>query len=230
MAKILNIDTSGSICSVSLSEDGEIIMGLESPSKMDHSRTLAPFIKKILDFLRERQQELDAVCVSFGPGSYTGLRIGLSMAKGLAFGLNIPMITISSLEIMAVRAIFSYPDFMGDELIIPMIDARRMEVYSAIYDSSLKLKEEEMAHILTSESFIGLKDKSKVLFIGDGTEKFKSLYTLKNAVWLGNGMSHAKYMGALAEKYFREKKFSDIAYSVPNYLKEYQTTIPKTKI
>lgn len=230
MANILNIDTSSMQCSVAVCKDGEVIMGLESSQKMDHSTSLAPFVKQCMDFLQERGEKLDAISVTNGPGSYTGLRIGLSMAKGLAYGLDVPLITLSSLEVMTVRAIFSYPDFNGDELIVPMVDARRMEVFTGVYDSALRLVIDEHPEILDENSFSELKNKGKVLFIGDGSQKFEPLYSGDNAVWLGSGMPHAKYMGALSEKYFKEKRFSDVAYTVPNYLKAYQTTLPKNKI
>lgn len=230
MPNILNIDTSSSICSVALAKDGEITMGLESSKKMDHSTSLAPFVEKCLDFLRERKEKLDAVSVTSGPGSYTGLRIGLSLAKGIAFGFEIPLITLSSLEVMAVRAIFTYPDFSGEEIIVPMIDARRMEVYTGGFNSNLKNIYPEKALILDENSFTELKDYDKIIFIGDGSKKFKDIYTNKKAIWLGEGMPHAKYMAAISEKYFRENKFSDIAYSVPSYLKEYQATEPKKRL
>lgn len=230
MPNILNIDTSSEICSVALAKEGEIIMGLESSQKMDHSISLAPFIEKCLNFIRDNKEKLDAISVTSGPGSYTGLRIGLSMAKGLAFGLEIPLITISSLEIMAVRAIFTYPDFSGEELIVPMVDARRMEVYTGVFDSRLHIKIPEKAMILDENSYTELKGHNKILFIGDGSTKFKGLYKEENALWLGEGMAHAKFMPAISELYFREKKFADVAYSVPSYLKEYQATQPKNKL
>lgn len=231
MANILNIDTSSSICSVALSIDGEIAMGLESSTKMDHSRSLAPFVEKCVSYLREKEMKLDAICVISGPGSYTGLRIGLSMAKGLCYGLNIPLITISALEVMAVRAIFSYPDFMGEEVIVPMMDARRMEVYTAAFNPSLERIIPETAMILDENSLSELINLNrKILLIGDGTEKFKPLYQADNVVWLGGGMPHAKYMTTLAEKYYREKKFSDVAYSTPEYLKDFQATKPKSPL
>ena len=230
MANILNIDTSSTNCSVALAYDGEIVLGYESSKKMDHSSSLAPFVEKCLDYLRDKNDRLDAVSVTSGPGSYTGLRIGLSLAKGVAFGLGIPLISLSSLEVMAVRAIFSYPDFNGDELIVPMMDARRMEVYTGVFDSALNLVEPEKALILDSSSFASLGKEKKIIFIGDGTEKFKDIYSGEPAVWLGTGMAHAKYMSALSEKYFRLNKFSDVAYTVPSYLKEYQATTPKNKL
>lgn len=242
MALILNIDTSSSICSVSLAKDGENIKGYESANPMDHSSSLAPFVDKCLSYLREKNLALEAVSVSDGPGSYTGLRIGLSLAKGVAFALDIPLITISTLKVMATRAIFTFENFMGDELIIPMIDARRMEVYTAVYDSALNELMKQKAVILTdlhTEDVESQKDKSisnlydlpqnrPLLFIGDGTMKFQPLFPYRNAYWLGSEMSHAKYMAPLSEKYFKDGRFSDVAYSVPNYLKEYMATKPKS--
>lgn len=228
MANILNIDTSSKYCSVAMAQNGEVAVGYESREEMDHSKMLAPFIEKCLNYLRENRIKLDAVAVSAGPGSYTGLRIGLSMAKGIAFGMEIPLISISSLEIMAARAIFCYPEFKGDEIIVPMVDARRMEVYTGVYDSSLKQIKEETPLILQEDSLEDLKDFERVIFIGDGTEKFKGLYKFENAIWLGDGMPHAKYMAPLSEMYYRQSKFADLAYQVPNYLKEYQTTVAKT--
>lgn len=230
MAQILNIDTSSKQCSVALARDGEIELGFESSKEMDHAESLAPFAEKCVSYLREKGEKLDAVSVTNGPGSYTGLRIGLSLAKGIAFGLDIPLITISTLEVMAVRAIFTDLDFSGDEIIVPMIDARRMEVFTGALDSSLHPVIKEQPLILDESSLSELKDKERVLFIGDGTEKFKPLYQGNNAIWLGNGMAHAKYMVSLSEKYFREKRFADTAYAVPNYLKEYQATTPKNKL
>lgn len=215
---------------MALAKDGEIVMGFESNDKMDHASSLGPFVEKCLRYLEEKKERLDAVSVTIGPGSYTGLRIGLSLAKGLAFGKNIPLITLSSLKVMAVRAIFTYPEFSGEEIIVPMIDARRMEVYSGVYDSSLNLTQPERAVILDQEPQDYLMEYEKVLFIGDGTEKYKPIYNVTNALWLGNGMPHAKYMVTLSEMYYKQNKFSDVAYTVPEYLKEYQATQAKSKI
>lgn len=230
MAKILNIDTSASICSVALAIDREIVLGFESSKKMDHSTSLAPFVDKCMEYVRQHSLKLDAVSVTAGPGSYTGLRIGYSLAKGLAFGLDIPLIVLSSLAVMSVRAFFTDPDFTGEEIIVPMIDARRMEVFTGVYDSGLNIIEPERALILDENSFKSLHDKKKVIFIGDGAGKFKNIYKGNNALWLGPGMPHTKYMTALSELYYREGKFADPAYSTPVYLKEYQATTPKNKL
>lgn len=230
MSKILNIETSSKHCSVALAIDGEVVKGFESKEEMDHSVSLAPFVEECMKYLRENHFELDAVCVTDGPGSYTGIRIGLSMAKGLAFSLNIPLITLSSLEVLAVRAIFTYPEFNGNELIVPMIDARRMEVYTSVLNSGLGNEMEEKALILDEKSFTELYDQEKILFIGDGTDKFKDIYGGNNGIWIKNGMPHAKFMVTLAEKRLKEGKFADVAYSTPRYLKEYQATQSKPRL
>lgn len=227
MAIILNIDTSSKNCSVALTREGEVILGLESRDQMDHSTVLAPFVKECLDYIRKENLKLDAVSVIAGPGSYTGLRIGLSMAKGLAFSLEIPLLMISSLEVIAVGVMFSDFDWQGIETIVPMIDARRMEVFTCEFDSSLNYLIDEQPMILSDESFNNLFGHEKVIFAGDGCEKFKDLYKGKNGKWMSYVMPHAKYMGILSEKYFKKKVFADIAYSKPNYLKEYQTTVSK---
>lgn len=230
MATIINIETSSKVCSVVLSKDGVIELELEDNGGMSHAEKLATFVEKCLEEAKRRDLTLDAISVSLGPGSYTGLRIGLSLAKGLAFSLDIPLIGLSTLQVLAVKAMFRNILWEGDEIIVGMVDARRMEVFAGAYDFSLHQVEPESPVILHEESFNTLYDKRKVIFIGDGSEKFKPLYGGKNAEWLGNLYPHARDMIALSEKNFREKKFIDIAYSVPTYLKEYQTTIPKNNI
>ncbi len=230
MANIINIETSSKICSVALSKEGVVEYQLEDTGGMEHAIKLAPFVEKCMQELKRKGEMLDAVAVSLGPGSYTGLRIGLSMAKGLAFSLNIPLIGISTLQILAVKAMFRSMEWEGDEIIVPMIDARRMEVFTASFNFALAEIENERPLILDSQSFTNLYPYRKIIFLGDGSEKFKNIYGGENAKWLGPLMPHAKDMLALSEKYFREKRFIDIAYSTPNYLKAYQTTVPKNKV
>lgn len=230
MATIINIETSSKTCSVALTKDGMVEFELEDTEGMNHASKLAPFVERCMEELKRKEEKLDAVAVSLGPGSYTGLRIGLSLAKGLAFSLGIPLIGLSTLQILAVKAMFRNVVWEGDEIIVGMIDARRMEVFAGGYDFSLKEVVKEGPEILTEDSFSDLYDRRKVIFIGDGSEKFKDLYKGKNGEWLGNLMPHARDMTALSEKFFREGKFIDIAYSTPSYLKEYQTTVPKNKV
>lgn len=230
MATIINIETSSKICSVAISKDGMVDFLLEDTEGMNHAVKLAPFVEKCMGELERKGEKPDAVAVSLGPGSYTGLRIGLSLAKGLAFSLGIPLIGISTLQILAVKAMFMNMVWEGDEIIVPMVDARRMEVFSGAFDFTLNEVIAEAPEILTEDSFKKLYDCRKVIFLGDGSEKFKTLYKGGNAMWLGNLYPHAKDMTALSEKYLREGRFLDIAYSTPNYLKEYQTTVAKNKI
>lgn len=230
MAIILNIETSGPICSVALTQEGNVEFFLEDNETMNHAVSLAPFVEKCMAELKRKELTLDAVAVSIGPGSYTGLRIGLSLAKGLAFSLGIPLIGVPTLQILAVKAMFRSMDWQGDEIIVPMIDARRMEVYRAAYDFALNELLPEAPEILTEESMKDLDSRRKVIFIGDGSDKFRPLHTSANAVWLGALKPSARDMTALSEKYLRERKTIDVAYSTPNYLKEYQTTVPKNNV
>lgn len=230
MAIIINIETSSKTCSVALSKDGAVELELESSEEMDHAVQVAPFVEKCMSELKRKGESPDAIAVSMGPGSYTGLRIGLSLAKGLAFSLDIPLITLSTLQVLAVKTMFRNMEWEGDEVIVGMVDARRMEVFAGAYDFSLNPVVGECAEILTEDSFSTLHNRRKVIFVGDGSEKFKDLYAGNNAVWLGALQPHARDMTALSEKCLREGKFADIAYCVPNYLKEYQTTVPKNSV
>ncbi len=230
MATILNIETSGKICSLAISKDGAIEYQLENHDGMRHAEVLAPFVEKCMKELERKEEQLDAVAVSIGPGSYTGLRIGLSLAKGLAFSKSIPLIGVSTLQILAVKAMFRNFNFTGEELLVPMIDARRMEVFTGVYDFALNEIETPGARILDEESWKDLLPKKKMCFIGDGAEKAKNVIKSENAIWFDGLVPVARDMLALSEKHYREKKFLDLAYSTPEYLKEYQTTIAKSKI
>lgn len=230
MAVILNIETSSKTCSVALTKDGVVEFELDDSAGMKHAERLGPFVERCLEELSRKGEKLDAVAVSMGPGSYTGLRIGLSMAKGLAFSLDVPLIGLPTLQVLAVKAMFRSMGWEGDEIIVPMVDARRMEVYAGVFDFALHNLTPESAVILDEGSFRHIQGARKVLFIGDGSEKFRNVYGGSNAEWLGPLMPHARDMTALAEKYFREGRFIDIAYSIPNYLKEYRTSVPKNKV
>lgn len=230
MASIINIETSSKTCSVALSREGVIELELEDSDGMNHAVKLAGFVEKCMEELKRKGEKLDAVAVSLGPGSYTGLRIGLSLAKGLAYSCDVPLIGLSTLQILAVKAMFRNMLWEGDEIILGMIDARRMEVFAGAYNFALEEIVKEGPEILSPDSFESLHGCRKVIILGDGSEKFRGIYGGDNAEWLGNLMPHARDMIALSEKQFREGRFIDIAYSVPNYLKEYQTTVPKNKV
>lgn len=225
---ILNIETSGKICSVAITMDGALEMQLDDDSGMQHANKLAPFVDRCMSELRRREIKLDAVAVSLGPGSYTGLRIGLSLAKGLAYSIGVPLIGVDTLKIIAVKAMFRPLPWTGDEILVPMVDARRMEVFTAAYDFGLGAVAEPGPMIIDENSFKQLLDSGRQLyFMGDGAEKIKSVINHPNAHWVDGLLPQAKDMLALAEKSFRNGDFLDVAYSVPNYLKAYQTTKPR---
>lgn len=230
MSAILLIETSSSVCSVAVSVDGEILYHVESNEPMQHARRLAIYVDKALNEMALREISLGAVAVSLGPGSYTGLRIGLSLAKGLCFAKDIPLIGISTLELLVVKAMLALNESEGDEIIVPMIDARRMEIYTGAYNLSLDPVILPKSVILDNYSFESLSDRRRVVFVGNGVNKAKDVIKLDNSEFLSDRMPVAMDMAPLAEKKLREKDFIDIAYSVPEYLKEYQATIPKNKV
>lgn len=228
---IINIETSGKICSVAITIDGALELQLDDTEGMQHANRLAPFVERCMSELARKELKPDAVAVSIGPGSYTGLRIGLSLAKGLAFSLGVPLIGVDTLKILAVKAMFRTMDWTGDEILVPMIDARRMEVFTAAYDFALNPLTQPGPMILDENSFAELLGSGKHLyFIGDGAEKAKKVISHPNAHWIDGLLPQAKDMLALSEKAFRNQDFIDIAYSTPNYLKAYQTTTPKSKL
>ncbi len=230
MSRILNIETSSKICSVAVTKDGMIEYHIESEGEMEHAKLLGPYVEKALADTARRDGKLDAVAVSAGPGSYTGLRIGMSFAKGLCFAQDIPLISVPTLEILAVKAMFGLREAEGDEIIIPLIDARRMEVYTAAYDFALTERLKPQPMILDENSFADLLSTHKCLFIGDGATKAQTVIKSPNALFLTNAMPLAIDMTALSERAFRREDFADTAYAVPLYLKEYQATIAKNKV
>lgn len=230
MATILNIETSGTICSVAISREGVVEFQMEDTSGMKHAERLAPFIDRCLEEVHRREMPLDAVAVSMGPGSYTGLRIGLATAKGLCFGLDIPLIGVDTLQLLAVKAMFRSMDWQGDEMLVPMVDARRMEVYTAAYDFALNELMTPQPLILDNTSYSELLAKGKVYFMGNGVTKARTVIDAPDDRWLTGLEPHARDMVALAEKAFREERFEDVAYCVPLYRKEYQTTCPRNKV
>lgn len=228
---IINIETSGKICSVALTYHGALEIQIDEMEGMRHADKLAPFVDQIMQEVHRREMKPDAIAVSIGPGSYTGLRIGLSLAKGLAFGLGVPLIGVDTLKIIAVKAMFRKNDWNGDELLVPMIDARRMEVFTAVYDFALNEVVKPQPMVLDEESFRNLLDAGKQLyFIGDGAEKAKKVIDHPNAHWIDGLLPQAKDMMALSEKALRNEDFIDIAYSTPQYLKSYQTTVSKKSL
>lgn len=227
MAVILNIDTSTDVCSTALTAEGSVLCHREDFSGRNHAALLSGFVKDCLDRLRELELKLDAVAVSMGPGSYTGLRIGLSEAKGLAFGLDVPLIGVDTLKLLAVSVMFSGREIADDALYAPMIDARRMEVFTAVYDSSLTALREPAPMILDAESYGEFLSRGPVMFFGNGSDKARDLLTNPNAEFIPDIKPLAVDMLALSELAWSRKEFIDVAYSTPWYRKEFQPTTPK---
>jgi tRNA threonylcarbamoyladenosine biosynthesis protein TsaB len=225
---LLHIETSTNVCSVALSENLDCIYFKSNADGMNHAALLSVFIAEALALLKSSGKSLSAVAVSSGPGSYTGLRIGVSTAKGLCYGLDIPLIAVSTLEVLASEAIKTRKD-SDNVLFCPMIDARRMEVYAAFYDTNLNLRREISADIIDDESYAKILTDERVFFFGNGSEKCKSILTHSNAHFIENIVPLASNMIPLAIKSFIDKKFVDTAYFEPFYLKEFQTTTAKNK-
>lgn len=227
MATILNIETSTDVCSVALTSDGVVLEHYEEFNGRNHAVVLSGFIKGALDHLTRHEMKLDAVAVSLGPGSYTGLRIGLSEAKGLAYALDVPLIGIDTLKLLAVSVMFRHNIENSDALFAPMIDARRMEVYTAVYNLALDTLESPTPLILDEMSYRQWLSDNEVLFFGNGSEKARQQITSPNARFIPGIVTLAVDMQALADKAFHEKDFLSLAYSVPTYLKDFQATRPK---
>ena len=230
MANILNIETSTEVCSVALTSDGMVLEHREDYEGRNHALLLSGFIEEMMQYATPRGVKIDAVAVSIGPGSYTGLRIGLSEAKGLCFGLDVPLIGIDTLKILVVATMFgNYID--ENSYYVPMIDARRMEVFAGVYDSALQEVMPARPVILTPDSFSEyLGQGRKLVFVGNGAEKAANLIKHHDVVYIPGVKPAAVDMLALSEMAFRKGDFIDIAYSTPNYLKEFQATTPKKKI
>ncbi len=229
MAVILNIETSTNVCSVALTDNGMILEHREDYKGQNHAALLSGYIKLCLDYLKSHDLKLEAVAVSIGPGSYTGLRIGLSEAKGLAYALNVPLIGIDTLKIMTASVMFNH-DIEPDAMFVPMIDARRMEVYTSVLDLGLTEAMKPTPLILDENSYSQWLDNGTVVFFGNGSDKAKEIITHQNARFINGIVPLASDMLALAEIAFRRNDFIDLAYSVPAYLKDFQATKPKDKI
>jgi len=214
---LLHLETSTKNCSVAFSKNGEILCLCEEyDEKYGHSEKLHQFVNWALEGAEIELKDIDGVCVSKGPGSFTGLRIGVSAAKGFCFGLDVPLLSLNSLEILAQTQINKDYD-----LIIPMIDARRMEVYTAVFDGKGNQISEIEAKVLDENSFAEFKDR-KVVFVGDGVEKSKAILQLPNADFPEGIHPSAKNMMNLAEEKFSHQDFEDVAYFEPFYLKEFR--------
>ena len=223
MARILLIETSTAVLSVALSENGTVVASRECHEPRLQASLTAPLVKEVLDSKGLAVRDCDAICVGKGPGSYTGLRVGVSTAKGLAFGAGLPLIAIGSLDILAQAAID------GNHTVIPMIDARRMEVYTAVFSPAGEQLTPVEAKIIGQDSFADYLEKGPVLFIGDGALKCQDVITHPNASFK-EAWPLASNMAPLAEKAFNEDRFEDLAYFEPFYLKDFVATVSRKSI
>lgn len=239
MACILHIETSTDVCSIAVSEDGQCIFEQkEKGERGAGAERLGTMVDEAMSFTDNHGIPFDAVAVSCGPGSYTGLRIGVSMAKGICYGRDLKLIAVPTLELMCVpillREMITNTDSQSpntpEPLLCPMIDARRMEVYSALYDRSLKTVREVKADVVTAETYQEWLDEHPIYFFGNGAEKCKAVIQHPNAHFFDGVPLLAKYMSPLAEKKFLREEFEDVAYFVPNYLKEFRTTQAKNPL
>ena len=234
MALILNIETSTEVCSVALARDGELIQLRENLAGQNHAMLLTVYIKELLEELHITANQLDAISVSGGPGSYTGLRIGVSVAKGICYGSQLPLITITSLEAMAHHVITNFSDIHSTKperiLFCPMIDARRMEVYSSLYDRNGQLIRDIQADIIDHQSYIAYLKEGSVVFFGNGATKCREAISHPNAIFIQDIITSSLHMIPLSERNFKLQQFSEVAYYEPFYLKDFVATIPVKNI
>uniref|UniRef100_UPI00404777A5 tRNA (adenosine(37)-N6)-threonylcarbamoyltransferase complex dimerization subunit type 1 TsaB n=1 Tax=Algoriphagus sp. TaxID=1872435 RepID=UPI00404777A5 len=219
MARILSIETSTSICSVAIHEQGELLALAEIDEPGAHAEKLLGLVDEVFEKAGLSFGDLDAVAVSQGPGSYTGLRIGVSTAKGIAYALEIPLIGINTLQAMAA----SQPISQG-EFVVAVLDARRKEVYTQTFGDSLQELSSIEAVVLEEGIFDSILEKGRVYFVGDGVEKVKEEVKSANALFVADwGISlSAKNMGVLASEKHARQEWEDLAYFIPNYLKEFK--------
>ncbi len=227
MAYILSIETATAICSISLSCEGKVVAYREQSNGNSHSACVLPFIDEILHEAHLSQQDLSAVAVSKGPGSYTGLRIGVSTAKGLCAALGIPLIAVSTLKSIANGV--HEQDHRGNILICPMIDARRMEVYCALYDQQLEIVQPVDNKIIDKNSFADVLSEQVVVFCGDANEKVSSVLSYQPKAEFVDVKASANYMASPAYQQFLKQDFVDVAYFEPFYLKSFQSAVSKVK-
>ena len=223
MACILHIETSTELCSVAVSENAQVIFQQENRNHAEH---LASMVDEALSFTDSHAIPFDAVAVSCGPGSYTGLRIGVSMAKGICYGRDLKLVSVPTLELMCV------PLLLGEKieegaLLCPMLDARRMEVYAALYDRALKPVREVSADVVDQDTYREWLDRQPVYFFGNGAKKCMDVINHPNARYIDGVEPLAKWMMPLAERRFLQEQFEDVAYFVPFYLKDFVAKMPK---
>lgn len=237
MSCILHIETSTKVCSVALSENGQLIFHKEDLDGPNHASVCGVFVDEALSFANSHAIPVDAVAVSEGPGSYTGLRIGVSMAKGVCYGRDLPLLAVPTLKLLCVPVLLS-PSFPpppegtgeAEPLLVPMIDARRMEVYSAVYDRALHEVRPVGADIVEADTYLPYLEEHPVFFFGDGAAKCQSVIRHPNAHFLDGIMPLAKWMFPLAERSLHLGETRDVAYFEPFYFKEYVAGKPHSPL
>ncbi len=228
MTLILNLETATETCSASLSENGKLLAIKENIDGQQHARLLTVFIDELFKETGFSIKQLNAVAVSKGPGSYTGLRIGISAAKGIAYAADIPLIAVSTLQALT-HGVLNNPNIIieNESWLCPMIDARRMEVYTAFYDTQNQLKKDISAEIIDEQSFKDILKVRKVLFFGNGAEKCKENIQFPNAFFIDHVICSARDMIGLSYAAWQNKDFVDVAYFEPLYLKDFVATVPR---
>lgn len=227
MSCILNIETSTNVCSVALSQDGVCLyedVNMEGPS---HAQVLAGYVKNVVSFADSHAIPIDAIAISKGPGSYTGLRIGVSEAKGVVYGRDAKLLSVPTLKLLTVPILLGHEELPENALLCPMIDARRMEVYCALYDRALNEVVQTQALVIDSDSFKEYLDKQPIYFMGNGADKCVETIQHPNAHFIKNIVPRAKNMIPLAEMAMAKEQFEDVAYFEPFYLKEFVATKSK---
>jgi len=227
MSCILHIETSTKVCSVAVSQDSAVIFDKADFDGPNHATVCGPFVEEALSFAESHAIPLDAVAVSEGPGSYTGLRIGVSMAKGVAYGRGVPLLAVPTLKLLCVPLLLFREDIPEEALYVPMIDARRMEVYAAVYDRALREVRPVQADIVDSNTYKEWLDQRPVCFFGPGAAKCREVIDHPNALFIDDIHPQAKYMQPLAERALWNGETVDTAYFEPFYLKEFVATKPK---
>jgi tRNA threonylcarbamoyladenosine biosynthesis protein TsaB len=223
LALILNIDTATELASVCLADNERLLSYRENEQQKEHASFVHLAIKQIMEETSKELSEVDAIAVTSGPGSYTGLRVGLATAKGLCFALNKPLITVGTLEVMTQAAITGVDEKGWEVLYCPMLDARRMEVFTAIFNAKLEAVLPPQALVLNEESFKEFAAEKKIVFFGNGSNKLEKIVSYNKAIF-AEVKANAKDLNVLAQKAFIQGDFANVAYSAPNYLKEFHST------
>ena len=227
MSCILNIETSTDVCSVAVSQDGALLFEKTDLQGPNHAVSLGVFVDEALSFTDNHGIPFDAVAVSCGPGSYTGLRIGVSMAKGICYARNLPLIAVPTLELLAVPVLLGHEELPDNALLCPMLDARRMEVYAAVYDRALRPVRGIQADVVDADTYRPWLDEHPVYFFGNGAAKCMETIGHPNAHLREGIVPLAKHMFPLAEKRIALGQHEDVAYFTPFYLKDFVAKTPK---